>query len=52
MHKIDVSLGDLVELIVVDESAFRDANHPVHIHGFKFRAVAMGKVWSLSDAFR
>ncbi|GFR63220.1 multicopper oxidase [Elysia marginata] len=43
-HKLDVSLGDLVELVVIDQGLPWESSHPVHIHGFKFRAVAMGKL--------
>ena len=49
-HKIDASLGDLVEIIVVDEGVTFNANHPMHIHGYKFRAVAMAKVWSFAGS--
>ncbi|KAK3752522.1 hypothetical protein RRG08_032812 [Elysia crispata] len=44
VHKVDVALGDLVELIFVDEGVLREANHPIHLHGFKFRPVAMKKL--------
>ncbi|GFR76640.1 laccase-4-like, partial [Elysia marginata] len=44
LHKLDVSLGDLVELIVVDQGVTFNANHPMHLHGFKFRAVALDKL--------
>ncbi|KAK3775407.1 hypothetical protein RRG08_013252 [Elysia crispata] len=43
-HKVDVSLGDLVELVVIDQGLPWENSHPIHIHGFKFRAVAMGKM--------
>ncbi|GFN91551.1 multicopper oxidase [Plakobranchus ocellatus] len=43
-HKLDVALGDLVELIVVDEGVTFNANHPMHLHGFKFRTVALDKL--------
>ncbi|RUS80325.1 hypothetical protein EGW08_011926, partial [Elysia chlorotica] len=44
IHKVNVSLGELVELVFVDEGVLREANHPIHLHGFKFRVVAMGKL--------
>lgn len=44
VHKVEVTLGDLVEIVLVDEGLYLDANHPFHLHGFKFRVVAMGKL--------
>ncbi|BFZ22137.1 hypothetical protein BsWGS_25176 [Bradybaena similaris] len=44
VHLYKVALGDLVELIVVDEGTLSHAYHPMHLHGHKFRVVGMGKL--------
>lgn len=42
--KFQVPLGSIVELVIIDEGLAYDANHPIHMHGYKFRVVAMEKV--------
>lgn len=37
-------MGSIVELVIIDEGLAYDANHPIHMHGYKFRVVAMEKV--------
>ncbi|GFN91552.1 multicopper oxidase [Plakobranchus ocellatus] len=44
IYKLDVDLNDLVEVIVIDEGVPYAANHPMHLHGFEFRTVGMGKI--------
>ena len=44
IHRIKVKLGEEVELVLVDEGKMQDNNHPMHLHGYKFKVVAMGKV--------
>lgn len=39
-----VPLGSIVELVIIDEGLAYDANHPIHMHGYKFRVVAMERV--------
>ncbi|RUS76214.1 hypothetical protein EGW08_016021, partial [Elysia chlorotica] len=49
VHHYHVTLGDVVELFLVDQGHIFDiANHPTHLHGHGFRVVAMDKVGSLS----
>ncbi|KAJ8030200.1 Laccase-2 [Holothuria leucospilota] len=43
-HVINAKLGEVVELVVVDEGFTFDSSHPMHLHGFSFRVVAMQKV--------
>ena len=43
MEKVD--LRDVVEFVLVDEGKTFDANHPMHLHGYSYRVVGMGKVW-------
>ncbi|XP_076174595.1 uncharacterized protein LOC143150301 [Ptiloglossa arizonensis] len=43
-HVLQVKLGSVVELVLVDEGFAYDANHPFHIHGYQFRVVAMARV--------
>lgn len=44
VHVEKVGLGDVVEFVLVDEGKTFDANHPMHLHGYSYRVVAMGKV--------
>nr|CAH7745046.1 unnamed protein product [Callosobruchus chinensis] len=43
-HAIKIPLDSVVELIFVDEGFAYDANHPLHLHGYAFRVVAMERV--------
>ncbi|KAI9555735.1 hypothetical protein GHT06_018250 [Daphnia sinensis] len=45
-YTLDIALGSLVELVVIDEGATFDATHPFHLHGSSFRVVAMERVAS------
>ncbi|KAK0060978.1 laccase-1 [Biomphalaria pfeifferi] len=44
VHKYDLNLGDLVELIILDEGKPSHAYHPVHLHGHRFRVLAMERL--------
>nr|XP_022321018.1 oxidoreductase OpS5-like [Crassostrea virginica] len=44
VHVEKVDLGDVVEFVLVDEGKTFDANHPMHLHGYSYRVVGMGKV--------
>ncbi|XP_060075142.1 uncharacterized protein LOC132554835 [Ylistrum balloti] len=44
VHVIKVDLNDTVELIVIDEGKYWDANHPMHLHGNKFRVIGMDRL--------
>lgn len=37
-------MNAVVELIIIDEGFSYDANHPVHLHGYAFRVVAMERM--------
>ncbi|KAL8596343.1 hypothetical protein ACOMHN_067034 [Nucella lapillus] len=43
-HRLKVALGDVVEIIIVDEGVTFNANHPMHMHGYKYRVIGMDKV--------
>ncbi|KAJ8030199.1 L-ascorbate oxidase [Holothuria leucospilota] len=43
-HVIHAELGEVVELVVVDEGFTFDASHPMHLHGHSFRVVALEKI--------
>ncbi|XP_046632663.1 laccase-like [Daphnia pulicaria] len=45
-YTLEIPLGSLVELIVIDEGVKFDATHPFHLHGSSFRVVAMERVTS------
>ncbi|RXG69216.1 Laccase-12 [Armadillidium vulgare] len=42
-HILEMKLGSLVEVILVDRGSM-DANHPFHLHGYKFAVLGMEKV--------
>ncbi|XP_014666370.1 PREDICTED: L-ascorbate oxidase-like [Priapulus caudatus] len=42
MYKIP--LGNVVEMVLIDEGVTFDASHPFHLHGYRFRVVAMDRV--------
>ncbi|KAK3791910.1 hypothetical protein RRG08_026812 [Elysia crispata] len=45
IHHYKVGLGDVVELVLVDQGHIHDfANHPTHLHGHGFRVLAMDKL--------
>ncbi|XP_015121329.1 laccase-1 [Diachasma alloeum] len=43
-HVLQVNLGSVVELVLVDEGVTYDANHPFHLHGSAFRVIAMARI--------
>lgn len=43
-HVIEVPLGAVLELILIDKGKAYDANHPFHLHGHAFRVIAMERV--------
>ncbi|KAJ8669742.1 hypothetical protein QAD02_001001 [Eretmocerus hayati] len=54
-HVLQVKLGSVVELVLVDEGVPYDANHPFHLHGHDFRVLAMerlGKNTTVEDVKR
>ncbi|NP_001155159.1 laccase-like precursor [Nasonia vitripennis] len=42
-HVLQVEFKSVVELVIVDEG-FVNVNHPMHLHGYKVRVVAMGRL--------
>ena len=40
-HTLQVEMGDVVELVLIDEGYAYDVIHPFHIHGHSFYVVAM-----------
>lgn len=43
-HGIQVPIGAVVEIVFLDEGFSYDANHPLHLHGYAFRVVAMERL--------
>lgn len=43
-HVIEVPLGTVLELIIIDKGKAFDANHPFHLHGHAFRVIAMKRL--------
>ncbi|CAH0553403.1 unnamed protein product, partial [Brassicogethes aeneus] len=44
LHVMQAHLGSIVEMVLVDEGFAYDANHPLHLHGYGFRVVAMERL--------
>ncbi|XP_013420403.1 laccase-2 [Lingula anatina] len=44
IYLLKVKLGDVVELVLVDEGFAFNANHPIHLHGHAFWVVALQKI--------
>merc|ERR1712071_586613 len=45
-YTLDIPLGALVELLLIDDGVTFDATHPFHLHGGSFRVVAMNRLGS------
>ncbi|KAK6628330.1 hypothetical protein RUM43_002142 [Polyplax serrata] len=43
-HVLQVPLNAVVEVILIDEGKPFQANHPFHLHGYKFRVVGMNRL--------
>ncbi|XP_030746465.1 laccase-5-like, partial [Sitophilus oryzae] len=43
-HGYQIPLNAVVELVIIDEGFAYDANHPLHLHGYAFRVVAMERL--------
>uniref|UniRef100_A0A1B6BZ72 Laccase n=2 Tax=Clastoptera arizonana TaxID=38151 RepID=A0A1B6BZ72_9HEMI len=41
---INIALGDVVELILIDKGVSYNANHPFHLHGHAFRVIGMDRL--------
>ncbi|XP_046390211.1 laccase-2-like isoform X2 [Ischnura elegans] len=44
LHQIDITLGETVEMILVDEGGASDWGHVFHMHGYSFHVVAIGSL--------
>ncbi|XP_060081291.1 uncharacterized protein LOC132560644 [Ylistrum balloti] len=43
-HRLRVKVGEVVELVLIDEGKHLDNSHPMHLHGHSFRVVATEKL--------
>ncbi|XP_061163506.1 uncharacterized protein LOC133172595 isoform X2 [Saccostrea echinata] len=48
-HRVKIKLGEVVEMVLVDEGKHMDNNHPMHMHGYNFRVVAMEKLGNMTS---
>lgn len=46
VHKLDVTLGHVVELVLINNGFTMNSMHPMHLHGQYFRVVALEKIGS------
>ncbi|XP_037922319.1 oxidoreductase OpS5 isoform X2 [Hermetia illucens] len=42
-HKVDIPLGAIVEIVLVDEVQQVNLSHPFHLHGMPFYVIGMGR---------
>ncbi|XP_044258948.1 laccase-5-like isoform X2 [Tribolium madens] len=45
-HVVNIPLGTVIEMVLIDKGYAYDANHPFHLHGHSFRVVAMERLGS------
>lgn len=43
VHKIDIPLNAIVEIVLVDEVQQPNISHPFHLHGYSFHVIGMGR---------
>ncbi|KAK4308758.1 hypothetical protein Pmani_019558 [Petrolisthes manimaculis] len=43
-YVMEVALGEVVEMVLIDEGNIGEENHPFHLHGYNFYVVAMGRL--------
>ncbi len=43
VHKIDIPLNAVVEIVLIDEVQQPNISHPFHLHGYTFHVVGMGR---------
>ncbi|XP_055378333.1 uncharacterized protein LOC129610041 [Condylostylus longicornis] len=43
VHTIDIPLGAIVEIVLVDEVQQTNLSHPFHLHGASFHVIGMGR---------
>ena len=41
---LQIKLGDVAEIFLIDLGVTRNAMHPFHLHGYSFRVVGMDRV--------
>ncbi|XP_038051054.1 laccase-2-like [Patiria miniata] len=46
-HVLEIKLGKVVELVLIDKGLVFDGAHPMHLHGYRFQVLAMD---NLGDA--
>lgn len=43
VHKIDIPLNAIVEIVLIDEVQQPNISHPFHLHGYSFHVIGMGR---------
>ncbi|KAK7590828.1 hypothetical protein V9T40_002441 [Parthenolecanium corni] len=43
VHKVDIPLHAVVEVVLVDEVQSPNLSHPFHLHGYSFHVIGMGR---------
>nr|BAJ06132.1 laccase 1 isoform G [Nephotettix cincticeps] len=46
---VNVPLGNVVEIIIIDKGVTYNANHPFHLHGHPFRVIGMDRLGETID---
>uniref|UniRef100_A0A8D8VVX2 Laccase-5 n=1 Tax=Cacopsylla melanoneura TaxID=428564 RepID=A0A8D8VVX2_9HEMI len=43
VHKVDIPMNAIVEVVLVDEVQQANLSHPFHLHGYSFNVIGMGR---------
>lgn len=43
VHKVDIPLNAVVEIVLIDEVQQPNISHPFHLHGYAFHVIGMGR---------
>lgn len=43
VHKVDIPLNAVVEIVLIDEIQQPNISHPFHLHGYAFHVIGMGR---------
>ncbi|CAH0550159.1 unnamed protein product [Brassicogethes aeneus] len=43
IHKINIPLNQIAEIVLIDEDPANELNHPFHMHGYYFHVMDMGR---------
>ncbi|XP_038051053.1 oxidoreductase OpS5-like [Patiria miniata] len=48
-HVLEIELGKVVELVLIDNGLVLNNSHPMHLHGYRFQVLAMDKLGDMTS---